>query len=180
MTKTITLHLSGTSELVVRMALLLYLSECEKEKKKLEEKFGVATDEIEETIAQTKDVLQQLGWKPKEKGTAEVVDHTQQSLDLSSPSATPKKDEPPVADIPDPRTGRPRPTISRSQRPDKPLAILCGTENDKHNFTPKAEAGQQQCPICDRTWWVTTAADTGEILRCVDYPPDQPPPKPAA
>lgn len=68
-----TLILEGRPELVVRMALLLYLSESEKEKKKLEEKYGCGTDEIEEHIDTAKDVLAQLGWKPKQKGSAEVV-----------------------------------------------------------------------------------------------------------
>ena len=68
-----TLILEGRPELVVRMALLLYLSESEKEKKKLEEKFGCGSEEIEDHIDTTKDVLQQLGWKPKAKGSAEVV-----------------------------------------------------------------------------------------------------------
>lgn len=66
------LNLSGRSELAVRMALIAYQAELTKVKKK-EEDNGVDTTSTEELLAEAKDILSQLGWKPKEKGGAEVV-----------------------------------------------------------------------------------------------------------
>jgi hypothetical protein len=187
-----TLIVEGRAELVVRMALLLYLAETEKEKKKLSEKFGVATDEIEETIDTTKDVLQQLGWKPAGKGTAEVVrpEDIGQTDMFSGPRAGA---ELPPAEVFTVRckcgthvSGCRAPsttqcptcyaTIALDMKgenlivdvtPAAPLELDCLTCTQK--FTAPRKNGAVACPHCDARHEVFLD-DTGALVRLVPRP----------
>lgn len=67
-----TLHLSGTPELVIRMALVTFRKEVKKAKKKNEE-LGVETDELDTFEKTAKDLLEQLGYKADGKNLAEVT-----------------------------------------------------------------------------------------------------------
>lgn len=76
------LTLSGTSELVVKMALIAYLESLEK-LQKAEAKNGVESN-TDVLVTDAKDILKQLGYVPAEKSVAEVtrVDPRQGHLTL--------------------------------------------------------------------------------------------------
>lgn len=68
-----TLHLEGSAETIVRNGLLLYREAIKKAKKK-DEELGLEVDGHDESDGIAKDILTQLGWKPKaEKGRVEVT-----------------------------------------------------------------------------------------------------------
>ena len=77
------LTLSGTSELVVKMALIAYLESLEKLQKS-ETKAGVQSN-TEELVVDAKDILKQLGYGPAEESVAEVTrqDPRQTALNIS-------------------------------------------------------------------------------------------------
>lgn len=82
-----TLDVTGLREQAVKQGLLLLRDELKRSQKKDEEKFGLHSDGKDLLEQAAMDVLEQLGWRPKDKGKAEVIrDPRQGDLPLGTSS----------------------------------------------------------------------------------------------
>lgn len=68
-----TLDVTGMREQAVKQGLLLLRDELKRSQKKDEEKFGLHSDGKDLLEEAALDVLEQLGWRPTKKGSAEVI-----------------------------------------------------------------------------------------------------------
>lgn len=135
-----TLTLAGRSELVVRMALISYQADLAKIKKK-EEEAGIDTAGTDELLDETKDILGQLGWTPKDntKARAEVTRGDPAQIDFTSPPATPPKPAGP-----------------------KVFSVKCLSCTQEF----QARGTEAECPHCGEKFGVL-ADENGEIVRLV-------------
>ncbi len=143
-----TLVLKGRSELAVRMALIAYQDELGKIKKK-EEAAGVDTTHTEELMAETKDILQRLGWKPKEKGGAEVV--RQDGPTLFDEPADDAEDSGDL--LAGPPANPPGPKV---------FDVVCPSLSCREKF--QARGTTATCPKCAEVYEILADED-GEVVR---------------
>jgi hypothetical protein len=146
-----TLVLKGRSELAVRMALIAYQDELGKIKKK-EEAAGVDATNTDELMAETKDILQQLGWKPKEKGGAEVVRQDGPTL-FDKPEGDDEKDSGDLLD--GPPANPPGPKV---------FEVQCPSLSCREKF--QARGTTATCPKCAEVYEILADED-GEIVRLI-------------
>lgn len=129
------LTLSGTPELVVKMALIAYLETLEKLQKN-ETKAGVESN-TETLIGDAKDVLKQLGYVPAEKSVAEVTRTDPRQTHLSL----------------DPEKGQEGPKV---------FEVTCPSLACKEKF--QARGTTATCPKCAEVYEILADED-GQVVR---------------